>query len=157
MTRKRKTNGIKRVEIEERLSQDEYISQLVEADPAYRMIHKKRYCLSENGLYYNIDIYPQWNDQALMDIELYDRDEEVIFPEGMERMCCGQIWEPKGMLDIADRKSAELEAALWKTSEQGRYPVLCAQSPCLHRMKKVMSRMKLYETFRTFLAINRKK
>ena len=70
---------------------------------------------------------------------------EVIFPEGMERMCCGQIWESKGMLDIADRKSAELEAALWKASEEGKYPVLCAQSPCLHRMKKVMHKMKLYE------------
>ena len=70
---------------------------------------------------------------------------EVIFPEGMERMCCGQIWESKGMLDIADRKSAELEQALWKASEQGKYPVLCAQSPCLHRMKKVMKKMKLYE------------
>ena len=65
---------------------------------------------------------------------------EVVFPEGMEKMCCGQIWESKGMLDIADRKSAELEAALWKASEQGRYPVLCAQSPCLHRMKKVMGK-----------------
>ena len=70
---------------------------------------------------------------------------EVIFPDGMEKMCCGQIWESKGMLDIADRKSAELEAALWKASEQGKYPVLCAQSPCLHRMKKVMKKLKLYE------------
>ena len=70
---------------------------------------------------------------------------EVIFPDGMEKMCCGQIWESKGMLDIADRKSAELEEALWKASEQGKYPVLCAQSPCLHRMKKVMKKMKLYE------------
>ena len=70
---------------------------------------------------------------------------EVVFPEGMEKMCCGQIWESKGMLDIADRKSAELEAALWKASEQGRYPVVCDQSPCLHRMKKVIRRMKLYE------------
>jgi D-lactate dehydrogenase len=70
---------------------------------------------------------------------------EVVFPEGMERMCCGQIWESKGMLDIADRKSAELEAALWKASEEGKFPVLCAQSPCLHRMRKVMHKMKLYE------------
>jgi D-lactate dehydrogenase len=70
---------------------------------------------------------------------------EVIFPEGMEKMCCGQIWESKGMLDIADRKSAELETALWKASEEGKYPVLCAQSPCLHRMKKVMHKMRLYE------------
>ena len=70
---------------------------------------------------------------------------EVIFPENMHKMCCGQIWESKGMLDIADRKSGELEEALWKASEQGRYPVLCAQSPCLHRMRKVISKMKLYE------------
>ena len=70
---------------------------------------------------------------------------EVIFPEGMNKMCCGQIWESKGMLDIADKKSAELEEALWKASEEGRYPVLCDQSPCLHRMKKVIKRMKLYE------------
>ena len=70
---------------------------------------------------------------------------EVIFPENMHKMCCGQIWESKGMLDIADRKSGELEDALWKASEEGRYPVLCAQSPCLHRMKKVMKRFKLYE------------
>ena len=70
---------------------------------------------------------------------------EVIFPKGMEKMCCGQIWESKGMLDIADRKSAELEDALWKASEEGKYPVLCAQSPCLHRMRKVMHKMKLYE------------
>lgn len=70
---------------------------------------------------------------------------EVIFPKGMDKMCCGQIWESKGMLDIADRKSGELEAALWEASEEGRYPVLCDQSPCLHRMKKVIKRMKLYE------------
>ena len=70
---------------------------------------------------------------------------EVIFPKGMNKMCCGQIWESKGMLDIADRKSAELEAALWEASDQGKYPVLCDQSPCLHRMKKVMKKMKLYE------------
>jgi len=70
---------------------------------------------------------------------------EVVFPKGMNKMCCGQIWESKGMLDIADRKSAELEEALWEASEHGRYPVLCDQSPCLHRMKKVIKKMKLYE------------
>ena len=57
---------------------------------------------------------------------------EVIFPPKMEKLCCGTIWESKGMLDIADSKSTELEAALWEASEQGRYPVLCDQSPCLH-------------------------
>ncbi len=70
---------------------------------------------------------------------------EVIFPEGLERMCCGTIWESKGMLDIADRKTAELDEALWQASEQGKYPVVCDQSPCLHRMRKMITRMHLYE------------
>ena len=70
---------------------------------------------------------------------------EVIFPEGLERMCCGTIWESKGMLDIADRKTAELDEALWLASRQGKYPVMCDQSPCLHRMRKCISRMRLYE------------
>ena len=70
---------------------------------------------------------------------------EVIFPKNMEKLCCGTIWESKGMLDIADRKTAELEAALWEASKQGRYPVLCDQSPCLHRMRETIRRMKLYE------------
>ena len=70
---------------------------------------------------------------------------EVIFPRDMEKLCCGTIWESKGMLDIADRKSAELEAALWEASEQGKYPVLCDQSPCLHRMRETIRKMKLYE------------
>ena len=70
---------------------------------------------------------------------------EVIFPEGMEHLCCGTIWESKGMADIADRKTAELEEALWKASDGGRYPVLCDQSPCLHRMREKIRRMKLYE------------
>ena len=30
---------------------------------------------------------------------------EVIFPKNMDKLCCGTIWESKGMLDIADRKS----------------------------------------------------
>ena len=70
---------------------------------------------------------------------------EVIFPEGMEHLCCGTIWESKGMADIADLKTAELEEALWKASDGGRYPVLCDQSPCLHRMREKIRRMKLYE------------
>ncbi|WP_289746433.1 FAD-binding and (Fe-S)-binding domain-containing protein [uncultured Bacteroides sp.] len=70
---------------------------------------------------------------------------EIIFPKDMDKLCCGTIWESKGMLDIADRKTAELEAALWEASEQGKYPILCDQSPCLHRMRECIKKMKLYE------------
>ena len=70
---------------------------------------------------------------------------EVIFPENMSSLCCGTIWESKGMPEIADRKTAELEEALWQASEQGRYPILCDQSPCLHRMEHKIKKMRLYE------------
>jgi D-lactate dehydrogenase len=70
---------------------------------------------------------------------------EVIFPPRMESLCCGTIWESKGMPEIADKKVHELEEALWKASEEGKYPVLCDQSPCLHRMRHCIKSMKLYE------------
>ena len=84
MTRKRKATGIKRIEIEERLSQEEYIALMVEADPGYRSIYKTRYCLSENGMYYEIDIYPEWKDKAVLEIELSAEDQQIIFPEGID-------------------------------------------------------------------------
>lgn len=70
---------------------------------------------------------------------------EVIFPENMRKLCCGMIWESKGMPDIADRKTAELEKALLKASDNGKYPVLCDQSPCLHRMRDHIKSLRLYE------------
>lgn len=70
---------------------------------------------------------------------------EVVFPKGMDKLCCGMIWESKGMPDIADAKTAELEAALWEASEHGTIPVLCDQSPCLHRMRGHIKKMHLYE------------
>ncbi len=70
---------------------------------------------------------------------------EVIFPENMKELCCGMIWESKGMPDIADNKTAELERALLKASQNGKYPVFCDQSPCLHRMKEHIKSIRLYE------------
>ena len=70
---------------------------------------------------------------------------EVIFPKDMENLCCGTIWESKGMPEEAQRKAAELELALLKASENGRWPVLCDQSPCLHRMRHTMQHLHLYE------------
>lgn len=70
---------------------------------------------------------------------------QVIFPKDMEKLCCGMIWESKGMPDIADSKTAELEAALAIASEGGKIPVVCDQSPCLHRMREHITSMPLFE------------
>jgi D-lactate dehydrogenase len=71
---------------------------------------------------------------------------EVIFPKDMDHLCCGTIWESKGLPKIAESKVKELENALWEASEHGKYPVVCDQSPCLHRMKQHITRIELYES-----------
>ncbi len=79
-TRKDPVNSLKRIEIERRLSKDEYLERLMDADPEKRPIRKDRYCLTEHGRYYEIDIYPFWSDKAILEIELMDPDEEIRFP-----------------------------------------------------------------------------
>lgn len=70
---------------------------------------------------------------------------EVIYPDDIKQLCCGMIWESKGMPDIGEQKVRQLEEKLWLASEQGQWPVLCDQSPCLHRMRQKIQRMHLYE------------
>ena len=80
LTEKKKITGLKRIEVERRLTQDEYISLLMEADTKLHSIHKTRYCLSENNQYFEIDVYPEWDNQAIMEIELSDENEEIKIP-----------------------------------------------------------------------------
>ncbi len=63
---------------------------------------------------------------------------QVVFPENMDRLCCGKAMETKGLFAQADELSAGLGAALLVASENGRYPVLCDTSPCLERMKRTL-------------------
>ena len=70
---------------------------------------------------------------------------QVIYPKNMDSLCCGTIWESKGLPEIAEKKTRQLEDALWEASEQGKYPVVCDQSPCLHRMKQHITKVELYE------------
>jgi D-lactate dehydrogenase len=71
---------------------------------------------------------------------------EVIYPENLNKLCCGMAFSSKGYADAGHKKSDELETALLKASEDGKYPVLCDMSPCLFTMKENMkSDLKLYE------------
>ena len=79
-TTKRKGTGIKRVELERRLTQAEYLRLLMDADPTKRPIRKTRYCLTYQNQYFEIDVYPFWNDRAIVELELSDEDTPVNFP-----------------------------------------------------------------------------
>ncbi len=80
-TTKRNIDGMKRIEVERRLTQKEYLELLMEADTSKRQIRKNRYCLTYEGQYFEIDVYPFWNDKAVMEIELSDENAEIRFPE----------------------------------------------------------------------------
>ncbi len=83
-TTKKAVSGIKRVEIERRLSKDEYLQRLMEADPACRPIRKTRYCLTHESQYFEIDIYPFWTDRAIVEIELREETQEIRFPKQLK-------------------------------------------------------------------------
>jgi len=71
---------------------------------------------------------------------------EIIYPDGLDGLCCGQAFESKGFMAEADRKSRELSDALVQVSDNGSIPVLCDTSPCLQRMKSTVDpSLELYE------------
>ena len=83
LTEKKPISGIKRVETERQLTQSEYLRLLMEADNKLRTIHKTRYCLTENNQYFEIDLYADWDKQAIMEIELSSEDEVIHLPKSI--------------------------------------------------------------------------
>jgi D-lactate dehydrogenase len=71
---------------------------------------------------------------------------DVIYPQNMDRLCCGTPFDSKGLKEQADMKAEELQDALLKATNDGKLPVLCDTSPCLYRMRQVMNpALNLYE------------
>lgn len=83
-TEKRRLSDTTRVEVDRRIDLKEYVSFLADADPERRSVRKTRYCLTENNRYYEIDIYPEWKKQAILELEMNDENEETVLPEGIK-------------------------------------------------------------------------
>jgi len=64
----------------------------------------------------------------------------------MDKLCCGMPFESKGLFETADNMSSALEKELLRCSNNGEYPIVCDTSPCIYRMRKVMSKtLKMFE------------
>ena len=79
-TVKRKLNDMRRVEDEREIGEEEYRSLLGQADPSRRVITKTRWVLPWRGQLFEIDIFPFWDDRALMEIELTEENQAVELP-----------------------------------------------------------------------------
>ncbi len=58
---------------------------------------------------------------------------ELVLPERMRDLCCGQMWESKGDFANADAKRQQLLDALAEVSDGGRYPVIVDALSCTKR------------------------
>jgi len=64
---------------------------------------------------------------------------EVVYPDRLSELCCGQPFESKGLFAAADSKAAELEAALRAASANGQLPIVFDTSPCSYRMRRFLA------------------
>ncbi len=83
-TTKRRVSDVKRVEIERSLTEEEYLMLLMEADPSMHQIRKTRYCLTYENQYFEIDVFPFWNDKAIVELELSDKKTKINFPKELK-------------------------------------------------------------------------
>lgn len=79
-TVKRKLNSMRRLEEERVIDGEEYRSLLRRADPRRRPIEKTRYCFTRDGLLWELDVFPFWDDRAFLEIELRDEADSFRLP-----------------------------------------------------------------------------
>ena len=60
---------------------------------------------------------------------------EVVMPDNVAGLCCGQPFASKGLPEQASAKQDELERALRVASRDGRDPIVFDTSPCAFRVK----------------------
>ena len=55
---------------------------MMQADPALQTVRKTRYCLDgPDGKYLELDVYPFWKNQAILEVELVNAKDEIQFPD----------------------------------------------------------------------------
>lgn len=77
-TEKKVQNKFCRDEVERKITKDEYLSYLIEGEAILR---KDRYCFFYENQYFELDIYPEWEDEAILEIELTQENQEVKIPD----------------------------------------------------------------------------
>ena len=69
-----------RIENERKITPEEYLQFLTEADTSLHQISKVRHCFVYDKKYFEMDIYPFDDEYAIIEIELTDINEDVNLP-----------------------------------------------------------------------------
>lgn len=72
---------------------------------------------------------------------------QVLFPDNLDNLCCGQPFASKGYAEQGEGKKQELINALLKASRGGLDPIYCDTSPCTLRLLQdgLDPRLKLFD------------
>ncbi|MBW1245601.1 FAD-binding oxidoreductase [Pseudomonas tolaasii] len=75
---------------------------------------------------------------------------QVVFPDNLDNLCCGQPFASKGYAEQAELKRQELIGALLHASRGGLDPIYCDTSPCTLRLVQDLgeTRLDLYDPVR---------
>lgn len=73
-----------RKEFERIITEEEYNSLLCEADTNKKQIQKTRYCFVYKDKYFELDIYPFWDKQAILEIEVDNIAMTIDIPPEIE-------------------------------------------------------------------------
>lgn len=79
-TYKKTITAIKRIEIEEVITKEDYEKLLELADDKLKSIEKYRHCFEYKGKMFELDTYTFWTDRATLEIELESENESFDFP-----------------------------------------------------------------------------
>lgn len=75
---------------------------------------------------------------------------QVVFPDALDSLCCGQPFASKGYAEQGERKKQETLDALLRASRGGLDPIYCDTSPCTLRLVQDLtdSRLNIYDPVR---------
>lgn len=79
-TRKKPVGFGEKIELENTISESEYLSLLKEADPDYQTISKIRCCFTYENQFFELDVYAFSETLATLEIELPDINTPVTLP-----------------------------------------------------------------------------
>ena len=83
-TEKESINSVKRLEQEEKISVNQYVDLLNEADTELHQIKKTRYCFIYKSQYFELDIYPYSDKYAILEIEISDENKDIELPDYLD-------------------------------------------------------------------------
>jgi D-lactate dehydrogenase len=125
--------------------------------------HKIKHSIVNEGQPDKVVYFPSCINRSMGKSKGYDKDDveltrktqellqragfTIIYPEGINSLCCGMAFSSKGLKEEGARKSKELEDALLKASGNGKYPVLFDMSPCFYTFHEAYQNkdLKIYD------------